>query len=161
MKTKQLIFLTGFLVGTLDILAAFADYYIQTGQGPAGVLRFIASGIFGNEAFTGSDTMIWWGLLFHFVIAFIWTILFFRLYRGFDLARIHFVLTAIGYGIIIWLTMNIIVLPLSKTPTMAFGVYSVTKSILILICMIGFPLVMIAKHHFKKDRQHPVNKHTR
>jgi hypothetical protein len=31
----------GLLAGALDILAAFADYYIATGKGPEGVLRFI------------------------------------------------------------------------------------------------------------------------
>ncbi|HEY2727215.1 MAG TPA: hypothetical protein VGI61_08585, partial [Parafilimonas sp.] len=64
------------LAGTLDILAAFADYYIATRRGPEGVLRFIASGVFGKDAFTGASLMIWLGLFFHFVIAFALTIFF-------------------------------------------------------------------------------------
>ena len=47
------IVLTGFIAGTLDITAACIQYYIRTGKGPANVLRYVASGVFGKEAFTG------------------------------------------------------------------------------------------------------------
>lgn len=53
MKIKTILY-AGLLVGSLDITAAFLDFYISTGNGPGGVLRFIASGVFGREAFTGS-----------------------------------------------------------------------------------------------------------
>ncbi len=64
----------GFIVGTLDILAAFINYYINTGKSPEPVLKFIASGVFGKSAFTIGNEMLAWGLLFHYGIAFIFTI---------------------------------------------------------------------------------------
>ena len=68
---------TALLVGTLDIVAAFVDYWLATGRGPEGVLRYVASGAFGSAAFTGGICMIWYGLLFHYMIAAAWTALFF------------------------------------------------------------------------------------
>jgi hypothetical protein len=59
----------GLIVGTLDILAAFIQYAIKTGKNPTVVLKFIASGVFGKEAFNGGTMMNVYGLIFHFVIA--------------------------------------------------------------------------------------------
>ena len=66
----------GVIVGTLDILAAFIQFYSKTQKNPIVVLNFIASGIFGKEAFTGGNKMAAFGLFFHYVIAFGFTLLF-------------------------------------------------------------------------------------
>ena len=50
--------LAAILVGTLDITAACIQYFIKTGKNPTGVLRFVASGAFGTDAFTGSNMML-------------------------------------------------------------------------------------------------------
>jgi len=144
MKIK-IILLAGLLVGTLDILAASVDYYIATGNGPSGVLRFIASGVFGGEAFTGSNAMIAWGLFFHYVIAFSFTILFFWLYLKVQLMRTYPFATAILYGVFMWIITALIIVPLSNTPPMPFELLKAIKAILILIFMISLPLVYIAK----------------
>ena len=137
------------LVGSLDILAALADYYIKTGKGPEGVLRFIASGVFGKTAFTGTTMMIWMGLLFHFIIAFAFTIIFFIVYPRIKLLQLSMVLTALIFAIITWFIMNLIIVPLSNTPSIPFKFINALKAILILIFTIGFPLVIIFKNFYK------------
>lgn len=42
----------GLLTGTLDILAACIQYYLSTRRDPAMVMRFIASGVFGDRAYS-------------------------------------------------------------------------------------------------------------
>ncbi|HYG39365.1 MAG TPA: hypothetical protein VD908_12125 [Cytophagales bacterium] len=70
----------GLLVGTLDILAAFIHYIIASGKSdPFVVLKFIASGVFGNEAFVGGNIMIVAGLILHYIIALGFTLFFFWL----------------------------------------------------------------------------------
>lgn len=144
MKIK-LILLSGLLVGTLDILAAFVDYFITTGNEPSGVLRFIASGVFGNEAFAGSKIMIFWGLFFHYVIAYSFTILFFWLYPQIKFMRTNPFTTAVLYGIFMWIITVLIIVPLSDTPPMAFVFWNAVKSVLILFFMISLPLTFISK----------------
>src|SRR3954469_14134630 len=80
-KTKLpiIILYSGLLVGTLDILSAFLYYYIITGNNPVRIFPYIASGVFGKSAFSGSNNMIIAGILFHYLIAFIFTIVFFLL----------------------------------------------------------------------------------
>src|SRR4051812_34509050 len=64
----------GLLAGTLDICAAFLSAYIQRGTPPEMILRGIASAVFGKEAMTGGPIMIFYGLIFHFIIAYSCTI---------------------------------------------------------------------------------------
>ncbi len=138
------------IAGSLDILSAFVDNYLKTGKGPAGVLKFIASGVFGKEAF-GNDSMIWIGLLLHFTIALLFTIVFFLLYPRLKFLRIDIALSAIIIGIIIWLIMNLVVVPLSNTPKYSFNPAYAIKAVLILIFMIGFPLSIIFKRYYARD----------
>lgn len=149
------IVLAGLLVGSLDILSAFVDYYIATGKGPGGVLRYVASGFFGKEAFAGGTGMALWGLFFHFVIAFSFTIFFYWLYSRIKFLSSRVILTAILYGIFVWMVMNLLVVPMSNTPKSPapVKVYKIIKSALILIFMIGLPLSIIMKAHFSKIRK--------
>jgi hypothetical protein len=138
------------LVGTLDICSAFADYWLATGRGPEGVLRYVASGAFGSAAFTGGNSMIWYGLLFHYVIAAAWTVLFFWLYRKLALLSGNRLLTGFVYGLFIWAMMNLALLPLSQVrhvPLSAMQPLKALKAFLILTAMIGWPLSFIAQRY--------------
>ena len=150
--TVRTIVLAGLLVGSLDIMSAFVDYYIATGKGPEGILKYVASGVFGKVALAGGAGMALWGLLFHYLIAFCFTILFYWLYSRIQFLSFNVILTGFIYGIFIWLIMNLIVVPNSNTPKSAAGftLSKVTKSALILIFLIGLPLSIIMKTHFAR-----------
>ena len=152
----QVILLAGLLVGTLDISAALIDYYIATGKGPEGVLKYIASGIFGRtKAFgTEGNSMVALGLLFHYMIAMLFTIFFFLIYPRVPLLSRNWVLTGFLYGLFIWIVMTFIVTRLSNTPhapLSAMKPLKALKAALILMCMIGLPLSFIA-YRYKKAR---------
>lgn len=148
----KLILLMGLLVGSLDISAAFVDYYLATGSGPETILRFIASGVFGMAAFSTDGSMVLWGLAFHFIIAYSFTIFFYWLYPKIKLMSSQIILTSIFYGLFIWLVMTWIVLPLSYTPKQEFNFEKAVKAIIILICMIGFPLSFLMKKYYRNIR---------
>jgi hypothetical protein len=137
----------GIIAGTLDILAAFIQYYIKTGKGPAGVLKFIASGIFGESAFTSGNIMIIAGLLFHFIIAVSFTVFFFWLSSKLPSLLHYKFITAVLYGIFTWCIMQFIVLPLSNAPRLPLNVKGVVTAISILIVCIGFPVVYFAARY--------------
>ncbi|MGG9964580.1 hypothetical protein [Ferruginibacter sp. SUN106] len=140
----QTILLAGLLVGTLDILSAFVDVYVNTGKNPLIVLNYIATGAFGKTDFTASNGGAAVGLLFHYIIAFAFTILFFWLYTKSNFPSKNWVLTGIVYGLFIWAIMNFIVVPLSNVRTAPFTAFRLIKAALILIVMIGLPLSFIA-----------------
>jgi hypothetical protein len=145
-----IIILSGLLVGTLDISAAFIDVYIATGRGPEAVCKYIASGVFGNDAFTGGSGMIVWGLIFHFIIAFSFTIFFFFLYRNMKFIRRYPLPSAILYGIFMWAITNRVVVPLSNTPPGGpFNIWKALKAMTILTVLISLPLTIIARKFLK------------
>jgi len=147
-KPIKLILLTGLLVGSLDIISAFVDYYIARGGNPFIVLRFIASGIFRNTALTGSGIMYFWGLLFHFIIAYSFTFLFYFIYPKINLIRLNPFLTALLYGLFIWAIMNMVIVPLVFSQPWHYNGIKTIKAALILIVMIGLPLSFIMRKHF-------------
>jgi hypothetical protein len=138
------IILMGLIVGTLDILSAIVDYYIATGKGPATIFKYIASAILDKQAFSGGTGIIVLGLLLHYLIAFLFTILFVALYRNIKFMSGNKLIVGVLYGILIGVIMNFIVVPLSLTPKMPYQGLKVIKAFLILICMIGLPLAFLA-----------------
>ncbi len=140
----------GLLVGTLDISAALIRYYAKTGKNPMTVPKYIASAVFGEEAFAGGNSMIIWGFLFHYLIAVSFTIFFFFLYRNLRLLSYNPVLTGIVYGLFIWAVMDMLIVPLSAAPVIPFSLSGAVIAALILIICIGMPLALLARHWSKE-----------
>ncbi|MEJ1240855.1 hypothetical protein WBG78_22105 [Chryseolinea sp. T2] len=134
------------IVGTLDITAAVIQTLIN-GRNPLMMLKFIASGVFGSDALAGGNGYAVLGLLFHYMIAGIWTWLFFQLYPRLRFLQENVWVTTIVYGLFVWFVMNRIVLPLSNTPSIPFTVKGALISATILIFAIGMPLAMMARRH--------------
>jgi hypothetical protein len=143
----------GLIVGTLDILSAIVDYYIASGNGPANIFKYIASGIMDKAAFEGGTgvIVIVFGLLVHYIIAFSFTILFVILYKHVKFMSGNKILVGVLYAIFIGVIMNFIVVPLSYTPKGPFVWYKCVKAFLILICMIGLPLAFLTPR-FLRDK---------
>ena len=142
------VLLAGLLVGSLDIIAALVNFYINTGKDPKIVLKYIASAVLGRSAFSASNTVAIWGLLLHFLIAFIWTFFFFLLYPKLKLLSWNRIITGILYGIFIWLVMTQLVVPMSKASGGAFNLKQAIIAVLILIGAIGLPLSFIAHRYY-------------
>jgi uncharacterized protein YacL len=140
----------GLIVGTLDITAACTYYFIKTGNGPANVLKFVASGVFGKEAFSGDAKMLVAGLLIHYVIAFAFTIFFFWLHPKVNGLLKNRILTGIAYGIFVWVVMNLIAVPLSNVASRPFNAINAIINVVILIVCIGIPLSFMASTVYKR-----------
>ncbi len=140
------------LAGTLDILAAMLTYLIQTGKNPVAVLKFVASGVFGNEAFSGGTGMAGWGLVFHYTIAFGFAALFVLVYPRWALLRKAPVVAGLGYGVFAWLVMNLLVVPLSQAPKQPFTPGGVLLGIFILMGCIGLPISLVVSRFYRKQR---------
>lgn len=158
LKNKQVnsslskaVLLAGLLVGSLDIIAAFISFYVQTGRDPVIVLKYIASAVFGKKAYANGVMMPLLGLLFHFVIAYGWTILFFLVYPRLRMLSYNRILTGILYGIFVWVIMNRVVLPMSKAAISP--VFNWKQALIgtgILVIAIGMPLSFLAYRFYRR-----------
>jgi hypothetical protein len=148
---KNKIIRAALFVGTLDILAAFLLYFLQTGKNPVGILNFIASGIFGKAAFSRGNLMPMAGLFFHYVIALAFTVFFFMIFIKLNKILKNKLLIGIIYGVFIWVVMNTIIGPLSNIPKRSFDMINAILNILILITCMGIPLSFIVAKFYKNN----------
>lgn len=135
------------IVGTFDLISAIM-LTLLNGNGTAKMLRYIASGIFGDMAFSEGTIFIFLGLLFHYLIAFFWTFLLLKTYPMIKRLMKHVALIGIMYGLFVWTIMNLLVLPLSHVPQGTFSPRSAIVGMLVLMSMIGLPLAFIADGYY-------------
>lgn len=145
----QTMLYTGLLAGTLDILAAFTHAFVANETTPTRVLQFIASKAVGPDAFSGGLPMALLGLFFHFIIAFSWTALFFLLYPRIKLLSKNKIIVGLGYGVVVWLMMNLVVLPIVNGSFQPFQLQSVIGIVILMVC-IGLPVSLGAGKHYSK-----------
>ena len=109
----------------------------------------IATGVLGKAAFEGGAGTVVLGLVLHLFIAFCWTLIFYvasrRIgwLRGWVSTRTGRIRTGLLYGPVIWLAMDLVVLPLSRA-----GAVPVTRPFFYIhlvqhALMIGLPMVLI------------------
>lgn len=138
--------------GMLDILAAFIQGYLMRGILPQTILRYVASGIFGSEAFTGSALMVLSGLVIHFLVAFGWALLYFLLYPRLIFLHKNPVMSGILYGALVWVMMNRVIVPLTAIPEAPFNLTNALIGMGILMLMIGLPNAFIARRYYGGKR---------
>ncbi len=143
--------MAGALAGTMDLLAASLMYFIRTGKSPLDVLAYIASAVYGVEASEGNGWIYVTGLLFHYCIAYGWSFIFFVLYPKMAVLRNNKVASSVGYGLIVWCVMNLIVLPMTKIQVPPFDPVRASMGATILIACIGLPLSVLA-HRFYAEK---------
>ena len=145
------ILLTGLIAGTMDATAASIQFYINTGKDPALVFRYIASAVFKDETKTGS--LYGWaavGLLFHYLIAMTWTVVFYLLFKPIRSILTNKYVAGIVYAAFVWCVMNLIVVPvafnrpihlIAKNALIAYG---------ILVIAIGLPISLMADWYYRR-----------
>ena len=148
MKTIYFFIKAWLLVGVLDIIAAMLSFYLSTGKTPEIVLKFIASAVQGADAYTGGTASTLLGIALHFLVAVLFTLVFFLFYKPMTLYRYNVYLVSVAYGIFVWFVMNKLVLPMTSVKQQPFKWVEAGKSMLILIIMVGLPLaIMLKKRH--------------
>jgi hypothetical protein len=138
-------------VGTMDITAATIQVWINRKNKDLDVIdvfksicRYIASAIFGPSARTEGNEMVVAGLVFHYTIALLFTVLFFILFSKLRVIIINRLVTGIVYGVFVWAVMNRIVVPLSAIGSQKFDLSKALVACGILVVCIGIPLAMLA-----------------
>lgn len=143
------ILITGFIAGTLDGLAAGVVSQVSFTR----LFQFIASGAFGREeAFAGGTSMVLWGILFHYFIAYSWTTLFFLAYPRVPLLQRNKYVVGLLYGVFVWLIMNLVVLPMSQIVQREFSWVGAIRGTVVLMLMIGLPISIMANRFYKGSR---------
>jgi hypothetical protein len=139
------ILLTGLLAGLLDGAAAILLYLARGNKRPGNLFRYIASAVFGQAAFAGGRGMILMGVLFHFLLAISFVVIYFRLYHYIPWLQTQPLAAAAGFGLLVWMIMNLVIVPLSRAAHRPFSLWVALINILILMIAIGLPAAYLAR----------------
>ncbi len=140
----------GLAVGVLDGLAAVILSGLRGGS-PTRVFQYIASGLIGRASFQGGWAPVLLGVSLHFLIAFIWTTIYYGVsFRIPALIRRAAIYGAI-YGVVVYFAMQIIVLPLSaiRKPPLSFA--APMQGIIAHILCVGLPIALFARRSTKSN----------
>jgi uncharacterized membrane protein YagU involved in acid resistance len=115
LSVRKAVLVGGAIAGVLDILFAIA-FAAYNGGTPVRLLQTVASGAFGNAAFSGGGATAALGLVFHFALSYLWAVLFLLVAWRIPRIAFHSVRSGMIFGIIVFLAMRLVVLPLSAFP---------------------------------------------
>lgn len=137
--------LAGLIAGMIDIGSAAAINWTN----PLAILRFVASGVLGPAALHGGAPTVLLGLLLQLWMSVVIAKIYVIALRGLPVLRLHWSSTGVIYGALVFVVMNFVVMPLSRTfPDHHFPHFTSTKFVANLAAMIAFGLIIafIARH---------------
>jgi hypothetical protein len=131
-------------VGTLDLLDAFVFFGLR-GVAPVRILQSIASGWLGKAAFQGGAGVALLGLGSHYFIAFGIVATFLLASRQWPALTERPALYGPLYGVVVYLIMNFVVIPLSAASSGRLTPPVVANGVLIHIVGVGLPSALFAR----------------
>jgi hypothetical protein len=137
----------GLVAGTLDITENLL-YNATRNVTPAMVFRYIAGGLVGGqEALKLGGAAIALGVVIHFCIAITWTAIFYVASGKIPALVKHAVMSGLAYGVVVYLVMNFVVLPLTRVPPRrAPTLVSVVNALLPLLLCIGLGISLLVRY---------------
>jgi uncharacterized membrane protein YagU involved in acid resistance len=135
----------GFVAGALDIAFAisFAAY---NGATPVRLLQTVASGLLGKDAFAGGVPAAALGLALHFGMSFLWAGSYLALASRVPSIARHAGVSGVAFGIVVFLVMRLVVLPLSAFPyPVTFKPLATVLDLLSHTLLFGLPIAWAAR----------------
>ena len=140
------------IAGTLDISDALIFYGLR-GVSSLLILQSIASALLGRSAYAGGLKTATLGLLIHFCITLFWATLFVLAATRFRALRRHALLSGLAYGMVVYLIMNYIALPLTRlAPVHHPTGISLINAVAALMLCIGLPIALINRRFAPPSR---------
>jgi hypothetical protein len=142
----QIVLLGGLIAGTLDLTAACVVSWLRAGVSPERVMQSVASGLLGAVAYTGGAPTAALGAASHYLIATLWTAVFYLAGRQLRFLTENAIVAGLLYGVVVYVFMNFVVVPLSAVPTRpAPSLSGRIIGLLVIMFCIGLPIALIVR----------------
>ncbi len=132
------ILLGGFVAGTIDIGAASAI----TGFSPIRIMKIVAGGLLGRSAFDGDASIAALGMLLQWGMSILIAAIFVVAARRLPGLLRHWIGSGLAYGVVIYLVMNYVVVPLSALGNGRFPRFVLTSFCENMLAMLLFGLIV-------------------
>jgi hypothetical protein len=135
----------GLVAGTLDISYACLFWAIKAGLAPQRIFQSVAAGLLGKASFAGGAATAALGLALHYFIATTMTLAYYLAARHWPLLTRRPWISGAAYGLLLYLIMNYIVVPLSAAASGSKDPLWVSLSIAVHVLCIGIPCALFAQ----------------
>jgi hypothetical protein len=138
------------VAGTLDIVSAFV-FAGMAGMGVLPVLRYVASGPFGDGVRQGGLGWAAVGLAVHFAIMAVMAAVYMIAARRLPALLRHPIAAGLAYGFLLWVVMYWIVKPLRwPEAPLPSGIWSIGNQLFSHCILVGLPIALIAARHLRR-----------
>jgi hypothetical protein len=144
----------GLVVGILDGLFALIFYGLILGVKPLRIFQSVAAGLLGKASYDGGMSTFLLGILLHFVVATCIAAVYYVVSLKLPVLIRHAVICGLIYGLIAYLGMNYVIVPLSaigsrpSPPMRAFLPAFIAHAILV-----GLPIALLARRFGKTNKK--------
>jgi hypothetical protein len=135
----------GLASGLLDIVNAATFWFLYNGASPVRILQAIAAGILGTAAYAGGAASAALGLFLHFFIACGMALVYWLACLRWPALLGRPVLAGVGYGVLTYLAMNYVIVPLSRAAASPFILSWFIDSVLAHVVLVGLLLAFVAR----------------
>jgi hypothetical protein len=142
----------GGIAATLDIVYACVR---QAGNGRSieWTLQSVASGLLGNDAFASGSAGAALGLGAHYVILLVAALIYLLASRRLPVLRTHAVVCGAVFGVLVYLFMNFVVLPLSAFPfELAYPLLRLVEGFASHAMFVGIPIAVSVRWLDRPER---------
>ncbi len=142
----------GLVVGILDGLFALIYYGLILGAKPVRIFQAIASGLLGKTSYEGGIPTVLLGILLHFVIASCIAAVYYAASLKLPVLIHHAVVCGLIYGMIAFLGMNYVVIPLSAAGSAPFSLPVFLTGIIGHAFLVGLPIALLTRRFAKSSK---------
>jgi hypothetical protein len=130
------IIIAGLVAGILNLAGAA----MIVGGSPMHGFQLIASGVLGERAFSGGLGAAVLGALLHFTISIVAATIYWAAAGRMNLLQKHWLMGGAAFGLIAYIVMNLIVVPLSSAPPSHPSLRVVIEDLFAHVLLFGLPI---------------------
>jgi hypothetical protein len=132
----------GAIAATLDLVYAIVRNGLG-GESPLWTLQLVASGWLGSESFNGGAPAGLLGFVSHYAIVFVAAALYYSASRRLPMLRSRAVVCGALFGVLVYLFMNFVVLPVSAFPyQLSYTAARVLEGFVSHALLVGLPIAL-------------------
>jgi hypothetical protein len=134
----------GLLAGGFDISFACVFWAVKADLPPTRIFQSVAAGLLGKASFEGGAATAALGLILHFFIACTMALTYFLVSHRWTVLVRRPVSFGIAYGLLLYVVMNYIVVPLSAAGAGSRDPTWITMTVAVHAFLIGLPIALFA-----------------
>lgn len=142
----------GLIAAILDIVYAMI-LTSMAGHGALAAMQGVASGLLGSAAFQGGVSTAALGLFLHSIILIVTAAVYYAASLRFPMLRTRAIVCGLLFGVLVYLFMNFIVLPLSAIPfKITYTPWKLVQGFISHGILVGLPIALMIRSFAKQEK---------